>query len=105
MKRRKVEWSPEAADDLREIVTWIERNASAAVAANYAARVVSFCQGLEIGSLRGTPRDDVLPGLRIVGFERAVTVAFFVESERVEILGLYRAGRNWTSDMRDDDKA
>jgi len=28
-------------------------------------------------------RDDLLPGLRIVGFERRVTLAFHVDADRV----------------------
>ena len=48
-----------------------------------------------MGSERGHRRDDVRPGLRIVRFERRVTVAFAVEVERVVVLRLFYGGRNW----------
>jgi hypothetical protein len=36
----------------------------------------AFCERLEHGSERRTRRDDVRPGLRVVGFERRIAVAF-----------------------------
>jgi toxin ParE1/3/4 len=33
--------------------------------------------------------------LRIIGFERRITIAFVVEPERVVILRLFYAGRDW----------
>jgi toxin ParE1/3/4 len=47
---------------------------------------------------RGTRRDDILPGLRTIGFERRATIAFRVLKTRVEIVslpmgaGILRAG-------------
>ena len=40
-------------------------------------------------------RDDVRAGLRIVSFERRVTVAFEVEEDRATILRLFYGGRDW----------
>jgi toxin ParE1/3/4 len=54
---------------------------------------------LEYGSERGTPRDDVRPNLRIIGFERRITVAFVVEPESVVILRLFYGGANWSDDL------
>ncbi|WP_319023043.1 hypothetical protein [Mesorhizobium sp. B1-1-8] len=40
-----------------------------------------------------------MQGLRIVGYRRAVSIAFAVESERVLILGIFYGGRNITPEL------
>jgi len=57
--------------------------------------VRAFCERLDYASERGTRRDDIRPGLRIIGFEGRVTVAFMVEAERVVVLRLFDGGANW----------
>jgi toxin ParE1/3/4 len=41
---------------------------------------------------RGRHRDDILPGLRTIGFERMVTIVFRVLKTRVEIVTLAYGG-------------
>ena len=48
-------------------------------------------------------RDDLRPGLRVVGFERRIAVAFIVEPERVVILRLFYGGANWSDELAGDD--
>jgi len=60
----------------------------------YAQRLRAFCDGLELACERGHRRDDVRPGLRIIGFERRVSVAFTVNEERVMMLRLFCGGAN-----------
>ena len=50
---------------------------------------------LAIGSERGHRRDDIRPGLRILGFERRLTLAFVVTDDQVTILRIFGAGRDW----------
>jgi toxin ParE1/3/4 len=54
---------------------------------------------MALGSERGHRRDDVRPGLRIVGFERRITIAFTVSAEDVTILRIFYAGRNWEDEL------
>jgi len=61
----------------------------------YVDRVEAFCQKLRVGSERGHLRNDIRSGLRIVGFERRLTIAFMVDNESVIILRIFSAGRNW----------
>ncbi len=49
---------------------------------------------------RGTSHDDVLPGLRVVGFERRVTIAFIVTDEAVLIEGVFYGGQDWESALK-----
>ena len=44
--------------------------------------------------MRGTQHDDLLPGLRIIGMERRVTIAFRIVGKTVEILRILYGGRD-----------
>lgn len=48
---------------------------------------------------RGTSRDDLLPGLRTIGFERRVTIAFRVLQTEVEIVTIAYARRRFEDDL------
>ena len=102
MKRRSVVLSPEARDDLLTIYDWVAEVASPLVASDYLDRIETCLRGFDLASECGTLRDDIRPGLRIVGFERRLTIAFTVEEERVIILRLFQAGRRWESDFKED---
>ncbi|WP_400767259.1 type II toxin-antitoxin system RelE/ParE family toxin [Methylosinus sporium] len=95
MRRRAIVFSPEARDDILQIYDWIEERAGSDVALAYIGRLETYCRGFDMASERGRRRDDLRPGLRAVGFERRVTIAFFVEEERVTILRLFYGGKDW----------
>ena len=95
MKRREVVFSPEASADLDLLYGWISAAAGSSVAVRYIERIEVFCAGLEIASERGHMRDDIRTGLRILGFEKRITIAFSVDAERVTIYRLYYGGQNW----------
>ncbi len=97
MKERLVAFAPEARNDLIAIYDWIADRAGPGVALGYIERIEAFCLKLSVGSHRGSPRDDVREGLRIIGFERRVNVAFVVEESRVVVLRLFYGGQNWES--------
>jgi plasmid stabilization system protein ParE len=65
------------------------------VALNYAERLEAYCVGFEIAGERGQRRDDIRPGLRVVGFERHIAIAFTVSDIKATILRLYYGGQNW----------
>lgn len=62
-------------------------------------RIIDFCLRLETFPRRGTQRDDVLPGLRTVGFERRITIAFTVTvtAAAVVIEGIFYGGQDLSS--------
>jgi len=94
LRRRPVAFSPEARRDLGD---WIAERAGADVALNYIERLEAYCLGFEFSGERGQRRDDLRPGLRVVGFERRIAIAFFATEAEVIILRIYYGGRNWTS--------
>jgi toxin ParE1/3/4 len=95
VKQREVVFSPEAIDDLNRLYDWIASGAGSAVALRYIERIEAFCMRLDLASERGVLREDIRPGLRVVGFERRLTVAFSVEAETVTIYRLFYGGQNW----------
>jgi toxin ParE1/3/4 len=95
MKARRVEFSAEATRDLVALYEWIAKAAGAATAASYMDRLEEYCRGFDVASERGQRRDDIRPGLRVVGYEKRVAIAFFVEDERVVLLRLFYGGQNW----------
>lgn len=95
MNKRAVVISPEARDDIVALYDWIAGSASEARALEYVERVEAFILSLDLASERGHRRDDVRPGLRILGFERRLTLAIFVDAKHVTLLRLFRSGQDW----------
>ena len=89
-----VVFSPEAGDDLTSLYDYIADHAGAAVALGYIERIEVQCRGLEAFPDRGGPRDDIRPGLRLIGFERRVTIAFHRQDNLVVIDRILYGGRD-----------
>ncbi|MTW15460.1 type II toxin-antitoxin system RelE/ParE family toxin [Rhodoplanes serenus] len=83
-----------AQADLDRLFAWIAARAGEERARAYVGRIERACHGLLPFPQRGTARDDVRPGLRIVGFERRVSIAFTVRGGDVIVLRILYAGRN-----------
>lgn len=99
MKRREIVFSPEAQDDLLHLYDWIAGVAGPVVAIGYIERLEAYCLSLELASERGRRCDDIRAGLRIVGFERRVTIAFTVSENDVTVLRLFYGGQNWEAEL------
>jgi toxin ParE1/3/4 len=72
-------------------------------AGGYISRIEKVCMGLATFPRRGTRRNDIAPGLRTIGFERRVTIAFRVLAEVVEIVTIAYAGRDFERGVRDQE--
>jgi toxin ParE1/3/4 len=99
----KVYFRRRAESDLSGLYEYIAGKSGVIVAGNYIDRIEAACLALATFPERGTRRDDILPGLRTVGFERRVTIAFRVLKTRVEIVTIAYGGRNFERVLRDDD--
>lgn len=102
MKRRTVVYSEDAASDLSWIYTTIAAAVSALVASRYEQRIRDFCERLAVAAERGSLREDVRPGLRAIGYQKRVTVAFIVEPERVVVLRIFYGGIDWQAELAED---
>lgn len=90
----KIAYRPRARSDLREIYRWVADGADAQTAACYVARIQTACARLTAFPNRGSPREDLEPGLRSVAFEGRATIYYRVETARVRIVRILRAGRD-----------
>jgi Plasmid stabilization system protein len=90
----RLTFEPEALEDLDQIQWWIAAHGGQVTADRFTERLITFCQALELFPQRGTDRSDIRPGLRVVTFERSVTVAFRVTDARVAIVGMSYRGRD-----------
>ena len=73
---------------------WIVERAGYPTADAYMDQLDAACQSLELASERGRRQDDLLKGLRVIGFKNT-DITFVVEADRVLILRLFHGGKNW----------
>jgi plasmid stabilization system protein ParE len=64
------------------------------IAAHYVDAIVNQCDSLSRFPKRGSQRDDLWPGLRVMGFRRRVSIAFVVENKTVVVHGIFYGGQN-----------
>jgi toxin ParE1/3/4 len=89
-----VVFAPEAQADLLELYNYIAEHGSPERALAYIERIETTCRNLAIFPERGTRRDDIRPGLRIIGMVRRVTIAFHVGAGTVTIDRILYGGRD-----------
>jgi toxin ParE1/3/4 len=96
----KVVFRDDAVADLTALYDYIANNNSPEIAIGYIRRIQEACMRLASFPERGRRRDDILPGLRTIGFERRATIAFRVLKTRVEIVSIAYGGRDFERDLR-----
>jgi toxin ParE1/3/4 len=90
----KVVFTPEARDDLLELYDFIAEHGSPDRALAYIERIERACKTLQTLPNRGTLREDIRPGLRVMGFERRALIAFRIQGNTVAILRILYGGRS-----------
>ena len=90
----QVLFSASAQADLDQLFERIADRAGLTVALGYTGRIRRYCMDLQPFPERGTKRDDLRIGLRTVGFERRVTIAFTIRGDQVIILRILYGGRS-----------
>lgn len=99
----EVIFAPEALADLTSLYDCIAEEASPERALAYVERLQSYCLAFTTFPERGTRRDELRPGLRTIGFQRRVTIAFHVTPQRVVIDRVLYGGRDVEALLADDD--
>jgi toxin ParE1/3/4 len=100
MKKYEVSFRPQAEADLFDLYRYIAEESGRAVAGAYIDRIESACLALETFPERGTRRDDLRLGLRMMGFERRVTIIFQVLEHEVVIVRIFYGGRDFERLLR-----
>jgi toxin ParE1/3/4 len=101
-KRRDVFYSEAALEDLQGIFDYIADQAGPVVAGRYVDRLKRNIDGLDLFSERGARRDDLRPGLRLIGFERRVTILFTVSDRQVAVVAVAYGGQDIDSRFAND---
>ena len=98
-----VVFTPEAEAQLIELYGYIATEASPETAARFTDGIVTYCESLSSFPVRGTRRDDVRPGLRITSYRKRVVVAFAIDADQVQIIGIFYGGQNYEAILQDED--
>lgn len=85
---------PTAEADLNAIDDWIAARAGPQTSFDYVSRIQMTCRNLNDFPGRGTPRDDLAPGLRGIPFRRRATIYYRVTDRPVEVVRVLHAGRD-----------
>lgn len=91
-KTYRVVWRQTATDDLYRLYDWIADRADPDTAFAYTSAIEAHAADLAIYPNRGTPRDDLAPGVRTLNFRGRTAIAYGV-GETVEILRVFHAGK------------
>ena len=99
--RLDVELDSSARNDLVEIWEYISENSvSDTIADRSVERIKASCDKIGNAPYGGRARDDILPGVRLVPFERSAVILYVVETERVLIKKIFYGGRDYEALMR-----
>ena len=90
----KLTFSATAEEDVVALYDWIAEAAGTDVAADYVTRLLQRCEKLTDYLDKGTPRDDISPGLRTAPFERTTLIAYRVSADAVVVLRILSGGRD-----------
>ena len=94
---------PEALAQLEELYDFVSDAGSPDIAADFTEAIVAFCESLTDFPLRGTARDDLRPGLRIIGFRKRVVLAYAIIGQTIAIIGVFYGGRDHERILRSGD--
>jgi len=93
----RIVFTPEARDQLDDLHIYISAAADVETASRFTDGIINHIAGLSEFPKRGTPREDIRPGLRTLSWRRRVTIAFMVEESAVVVIGIFYGGRDFES--------
>ena len=87
----KVQFAPEALDQLDAIEDFIAQAGPPLAAARYVDAIIVYCESLTTFPHRGIRRDDLLHGLRITNYRGTAVIAFMATLKRCRFLAFSTA--------------
>ena len=95
MKSYEVVWHPRTERDLLALYDWIALRAGADTAFAHTSKIEAKAASLAQHPECGTPRDDLVPGLRTAPYRRRTIIGYRVVDGLVEVLRLVHGGQEW----------
>lgn len=89
-----VQLSALAIEDLIALQRWVSAEANIPTADGYLARIEERIAALADFPNRGSPRDDLIAGLRTLTFERRLLIAYSVDGKIVTVQRVINALRD-----------
>ena len=103
IQRLPVVLNESALLDLQNIASYIfNQGGSERTALNFTDRIKARCHRIGDVPRGGRMRDDLIPGLRIVPFERSAVIAYVVEQDMIRIINIFYGGRDFETLLRGD---
>ncbi len=93
MTSYQVAFMPRAERQINRLQSYLAHRVYPLNAVRFVARLVDHCQALANAPHRGTMRPDLGHDVRVIGFERIVSIFFRVTGQRVLILGISYRGQ------------
>jgi toxin ParE1/3/4 len=90
----RISFRPRAERDLIALYEYIAAEAGLDIAGKYLDRIETACLALSTFPERGRKRDDIRPGIRVIGFERRASIVFLVAKSGVEIVRILYGGQD-----------
>ena len=100
MRKLRISFRPQAEADLFGLYEYIATHSGEQIAGAYIDRIEAACAALATFPQRGLKRDDIRPGLRLVGFERRATIVFQVRKTEVLIVRVLYGGQDYDRVLR-----
>ena len=98
-----VVFTTEAKAQLVELYGYIAAEVSPEIAARFTDDIVTYCESLSTFPARGNRRDDIRPGLRIISYRKRVAIAFLVDKDRVNIIGVFYGGQDYEAALLEEE--
>ncbi|WP_087004155.1 type II toxin-antitoxin system RelE/ParE family toxin [Rhizobium sullae] len=98
----RVIYHPKTEAELDKLYADIAVEAGTRIAGDFVEGVITFIEALGTFPERGTVRNSRIPGLRIIGYRRSVSVAFSVRGDDVVILGVFARGRDINDEILEE---
>jgi len=96
VQRLPVIYADDARNDLSAIFAIVlEMSGSIVTAERFVRRIEERCNRIGDAPRGGAPRDDILPGMRIVPFEKRAVIMYFVEADSVIISNIFYGGADY----------
>ena len=95
----RIIYHPKAEAELDKLYADIAVEAGTGIAGDFVHAVIAFIEDLKTFPERGTVRESRIPGLRIIGYRRSVSMAFSVNGDDINILGVFARGRDITDEL------
>jgi toxin ParE1/3/4 len=102
----RINYTPEAQQQLNELDDWITKAASAEIARRFISAILDHVDGILVFPLAGRARDDIRPGMRTSTFKKRTLIAYEVDESSgelvVNILGVFHGGQDWEAALGDE---